>query len=342
PRLFEWATGKEALCSFRGTPSHIDLLSEADILIVAPATANTIAKMAAGIADTSVSLAAQTAMGLGLPVMVAPAMNLALYRSPAVKRALKELRSLGVVVVEPLVEEGKAKYPPVDELVWRAEALVLRGMDLAGRRILVTAGPTREYMDPVRFLSNPSSGRMGVYLALEAAYRGAEVTLIHGPLCVEAMRGPRATIAVETTEEMLNAVLSEAEEQGPDEAIFAAAPADYGGAEESPVKMPSQRGPIPAELRPTPKIIDEFRRRVPGALVVGFAAETAERRGELLERARTKMETHHADILVANNVLRRDAGFASEYSDAVILGPGDRIEDLGVVEKKMLARRILD
>ena len=341
PTLFEWATGSRSITVFGGAESHIDVARKADMLLIAPATANTIAKISSGVSDTSVTLLAQTMLGLGKPVVVVPAMNKALYDSPIIKEAVEHLRRIGVVVVEPVVEEGKAKYPPVEEVAWRAEALLLRGMDLEGRSLLVTAGPTREYIDPVRFISNPSSGRMGVYIALEAAYRGAEVYLVHGPLSAGLLRGPASVVSVESTEDMLNAVLRIASEHRIDAAIFAAAPADYKPSERMGYKIPSGCS-ISVRLKPTPKIIDEFRAVCPDSLIVGFAAETPRSSGELASKALEKMRRHGMNIVVANNVAGREAGFSSNYIDALILGPGSRSEKLGVVEKRMLARRLLD
>jgi len=245
-------------------------------------------------------------------------------------------------------EEGGGRLASLPRLL-AAIRYALRLADLAGeqsplaeKKVIVTAGPTREYLDPVRVLSNPSTGRMGVALALEASYRGAEVYLVHGPLSVGLHRGPRRIIPVETTEEMARAVRSICSRERIDVGIFAGAPADYSFAERSELKIPTSRGAFSVRLEPTPKVVDVFREASPRSLVVGFAAETASSKEELVRAARSKMERHGLDLVVANNVLERDSGFASPYNRAIIIDREGSLEETGLVEKRILARMILD
>lgn len=340
PMLFEWATGGKVYAEFGGADNHIDLTDRSDALIVAPATANTLSKMAWGIADTPVTLLAQSFLGRGKPVMVVPAMHLHLYESPAVRESIERLRRMGVEVVEPLVEEGKAKYPPIEELAWRVETLLLRGRDLSGLRVLVTAGPTREHIDPVRFISNPSTGMMGVAIALEAAYRGAEAHLVHGPLSAQLHRGPASTHQVVSTRDMVEKTVELARSVKPHIVVLAGAPADYEPSERSDEKIPTIKGGLRITLRPTPKVAEAVARAVDG-VIVGFAAETARSEDELVAKALEKARRYGFHIVVANYVGRPGTGFASETNEVVVLR-GGRVVVRGRYLKRVLARLILD
>ncbi len=340
PMLFEWATGNKVYTEFGGADNHISLTDRSDALIVAPATANTISKMAWGIADTPVTLLAQSFLGRGKPVMVVPAMHLHLYESPTVRESVERLKRMDVEVVEPLIEEGKAKYPPIEELAWRVEAFLLRGRDLSGLRVLVTAGPTREHIDPVRFISNPSTGMMGVAIALEAAYRGAETHLVHGPLSVPVYRGPASLHQVVSTRGMVEKTVELAKTVKPHIVVLAGAPADYEPSERREEKIPTIEGELRLTLRPTPKVAEAVAKVVNG-VIVGFAAETARNEDELVARASEKARRYGFHLVVANYVGRPGTGFASETNEVVVLR-GGRIVAKGRYLKRVLARLILD
>ncbi len=344
PLLFEWATGVKPIVDVGGEVEHITLAREYDGMVVAPATANTIAKIAYGVADTSVTLTALSFHGIGKPVLIVPVMHLNMYYSRIVKENIDRLKQLGYYVLEPLIEEDKAKIPPVEEITLKTEVLVLRGEDLRGVRVLVTAGPTREHLDPVRFLSNPSSGRMGVAVAREAYYRGARVKLVHGPLCgIEPPLWVEKTSVV-STEEMRRAVLEEVERGEYDIIVLAAAPADYRFKKTSPVKVDSTNKLV-VELEPTPKIIRDVaeaaKSKKPSTIIIGFAAETARTDSELIGKARKKLEKYGIDMIVANNVSRRDIGFTSIYNEVYIITK-DRVEHVPKKTKEEIARIILD
>ncbi len=344
PLLFEWATGLEPVVDVGGRVEHISLAREYDGMVIAPATANTIAKLAYGVADTPVTLTALSFHGMGKPVLVVPVMHLNMYYSRIVKENIDRLKQLGYYVLEPWIEEDKAKIPPIEEIALKTEALVLRGEDLRGVRILVTAGPTREYLDPVRFISNPSSGRMGVAVAREAFYRGARVKLIHGPLCsVEPPQWIEKT-SVESTEEMRKAVLREVEQGEYDIIVLAAAPADYRFKKTSSEKIDSTNRLV-VELEPTPKIIKDValtaKNKKPSTIIIGFSAETVKDDRELVERAKRKMEKYGIDMIIANNVSRRDIGFESKYNEVYII-TRNRVEHVPKKTKEEIARIILD
>ncbi|MEM4911742.1 MAG: phosphopantothenoylcysteine decarboxylase, partial [Metallosphaera sp.] len=215
---------------------------------------------------------------------------------------------------------------------------ILRGNDLSGLRIVVTAGPTREHLDPVRFISNPSSGLMGVSIANEAYFRGAEVVLVHGPLNTRTKPYVKNKIEVETTEEMKNAV-EEKVREGYNVVILAGAPADYKFKNVRSKKIDSHTEVPYIELERTPKISEAIKKY--NVFMVGFSAETVSSTEELIERAKIKKERHGFDIIIANNVARKDIGFSSEYNEVVIIGNNfeKRIEK---EYKYLLAREILD
>ena len=342
PELFEWATGRPVFHTrFHGETGHIYLSETHDAMAIVPATANTIAKLAQGIGDSPVTLTALSMMGHSKPVLVLPTMHRQMYDAPQNKRNLETLRRDGVIIHEPVFEGDRAKFPEPWEVAWHLETLLARGRDMEGLRVLVTAGATREYLDPVRFISNPSTGKMGVSVALEALFRGAETSLVHGPLCGGLATALRRTYGVETTEEMLNAVLAEVGVFRPHIIVLAAAPVDFKPVvyEESKIKSDT---PPTISFSLTPKIISEVSRKRPqGSILVAFAAETVESDEELLELALAKREKYNADIIVANNVARKDVGFASDYNE-VIIAYGDKHVKIPKMNKRLVARRLLD
>jgi len=317
---------------------HISLARAADVVVVAPATANILAKMAHGLAD---DLLSTTLLATRAPVLVAPAMNREMYRHPATQENLRKLRERGVQVVGPesgplaCGEEGEgrmAEPPAIVEAVLRL--LGARG-DLSGHRVLVTAGGTREPLDPVRFIGNRSSGKMGYALAETARELGAEVILVSGPTQLQAPPGVER-VMVETAEEMRREVIARC--TGCSVVAMAAAVADFTPSRRSEEKIKrAGREGLTVELVPTPDILGELReRKPPGQVLVGFAAET----GDLLTKARKKMEDKGVDILVANDVSRPGSGFDSDYNQAVILFRDGREMELDLMPKRELALRI--
>ena len=333
--MFSWATGEEAVTELTWKLEHVELAEEGDALVIAPATANTISKIANGIADTPVTATALNFLGLKKPVIVVPAMHKPMY--DALGSQLERLRSMGVEVVQPKLVKDLAHYPDLDFLTDFTVSYLLRGKDLRGMRILVTAGPTREYLDPVRFVSNPSSGTMGVAIANEAMFRGADAVLIHGPLCTSHKPYVR-TVRVETTAEMAEAVEREVN-AGYNVVILAGAPADYRFKTVASTKLDSATQVPVAEFERTEKV--SARARKPGIFLVGFAAETAKDDSELIEKAKKKKEKHGFDMVVANNAFRKDIAFASEYNEVVVVTDREVVK-LEKDFKTVIARELLD
>jgi phosphopantothenoylcysteine decarboxylase/phosphopantothenate--cysteine ligase len=320
---------------------HIALASSIDLLLVAPATANILGKFANGIADDFLSTLYTATRA---PVLVAPAMNSQMFAHEAVRRNLDTLAARGVRFVEPGEGYlacgwiGKGRLAEPDEIVAAAEAILRPDGPLRGARVVVTAGPTFEDLDPVRYLGNRSSGRMGFALAGEAARRGAEVTLIAGPTTLETPP-VREVVRVRGAAEMHGAVLHHAERA--DVVIMAAAVADYMPERRADHKISKHDDVLTVVLKKTPDILADLGARRAGSgrgpLLVGFAAETE----NVVARAAAKREAKHVDLVVANDVSREDAGFEVDTNAVTIVG-ADGAETLPLQSKDRVAMAILD
>jgi phosphopantothenoylcysteine decarboxylase/phosphopantothenate--cysteine ligase len=320
---------------------HIALASTIDLLLIAPATANIIGKLANGIADDFLSTLYTATRA---PVLIAPAMNTQMFEHESVRTNLDTLAARGVRFVAPgdgylaCGWIGKGRLAEPEEIVAAAEAILRPEGPLRGQRVLVTAGPTYEDVDPVRYIGNRSSGRMGYAIAAEAARRGADVTLVTGPTSLEAPP-VREVVKVRGAAEMHQAVLSRAGDMHV--IVMAAAVADYAPVERAHQKVPKDGDTLTLVLRKTPDILAELgQRRVAnggGPLLVGFAAETE----HVVSRATAKREKKHADLIVANDVSRSDAGFDVDTNAVTIVGP-EGAESLSLLSKARVAAAILD
>jgi phosphopantothenoylcysteine decarboxylase/phosphopantothenate--cysteine ligase len=321
--------------------AHITFSQTADLLIVAPATANIIAKFANGIADDFLS---STYLACSAPVLIAPAMNTTMWEHPATQRNLQRLSADGVHIMEPDAGEmacgtiGPGRLSEPERIVAAAlEILRSSTRDLAGERFLITVGATREEIDPVRFISNRSSGRMGYALAEAALKRGGEVTVVAGITTVAPPAGVKV-IKAQSAEEMSQAVARERESASV--FIGAAAIADYRPAQRSDQKIKKSKDSITLTLERTPDVLSQVAAsRANGMLVIGFAAETE----NVLDNAREKLRAKNLDAIVANDVTRRDSGFDSATNAITILTKdnGDPLV-LPVMSKSEAANRILD
>ena len=314
PDALHYATGNPVITELGGRVEHVEfcgLQGRADLLLIAPATANTIGKIAYGIDDTAVTSFATTALGSGMPLMIVPAMHESMYRHPAVVENIIKLKSWGIFIVGPRLEEGIAKIAANEEVVLEVER-ALGNKSLEKRRVIITSGSTAESLDPIRILTNRASGKTGKELALEAYRRGADVTLVHRDRL--GLSGIRE-IFVESAAEMTDAVLSELE-AGYDILISAAAIADYT-AEPSPEKIKSG-GELVLRLKPTRKLIKECREKYPDLVIIGFKAETGVGREELLKRAAAILEGSKLDLIAANDVEK--SGMGTEDNELYLLG----------------------
>lgn len=318
---------------------HIALAKRAEVFVIAPATANILAKMACGIADDMLST---TVLATKAPVLVAPAMNTGMWTAPATRQNVETLRQRGVRFVGPEAgflacgDEGSGRMSEPAAIVEAIEAILCPRWDMEGLRVMVTAGGTRERLDPVRYIGNDSSGKMGFALAEAARARGAEVTLVCGHTTAKRPEGIPVT-EVESTCELYDAVLVRAAEQ--DVIIQAAAPADYRPAHPSAQKIKKQAGEgITLELVENPDIAAAVgAAKRPGQTLVGFAAETE----HLLDNARRKLDKKNLDMIVANDVSRPGAGFNVDTNIATLLTRSGAVE-CPLQSKQALAERILD
>jgi phosphopantothenoylcysteine decarboxylase/phosphopantothenate--cysteine ligase len=316
---------------------HINLADSADLFVIAPATANVIGKIAGGIADdllTTVLMATQA------PVLISPAMNIHMYENPILQENLRKLRRVGYHIMEPADGylacgyEGKGRLPDPEKIAEEIERL-LKKKDLSGEKLLITAGPNREPLDPVRYISNRSSGKMGYALARAAVRRGAEVVLVSGPTALDPPVGARL-IAVTTAGDMREAVLKE---YGQCTAvIMAAAVSDYHAASVAEKKMKRGKGPIELRLEPNPDILRELGQNKEGKWLIGFAAETE----DLTANAQKKMREKNLDMVVANNVAETGSGFDGDTNIATIVDRTGAVRSLPMMSKDELADRVYD
>ena len=343
PVTFEALTGRPVLTSLweRGRAlAHISLAREPDLVIVAPATANVLARAAMGMADDFLTALLLARAG---PTLVAPAMNDAMFANPANASNIQMLKDRGWQFIGPEIgalAEGPSERPgrmSEPEAIFAAADRLLGGATNGkwnGKRVVVTAGPTREHLDPVRVITNPSSGRMGYALAEAALARGASVVLVSGPTELPPPGGVE-TRRVETTEQMQRAVQAAMKNAA---ALFmAAAPADYKPKASGKVKRPRASGAMTLELEVTADILRSLK-RPPGCVMVGFALET----GDGLARAREKLQDKALDFVVLNDALEPGAGFEVPTNRVTVLGKAGRRVDLPLLPKRDVAERILD
>ena len=316
---------------------HISLADRAELLVIAPATANIIGKIAGGIADDMLTT---IVMATKAPVLLAPAMNVHMWENPICQENIQRLRGRGVHFIDPEAGElacgyeGKGRLAEIPAIVEEIRSL-LSPKDLSGETILVTAGPTEEPIDPVRFLSNRSSGKMGFAVARAARLRGARVILVSGPSALPAPSGVKF-IPVRTAAEMREAVLGNL--PGFSVLVMAAAVSDYRPKATSPKKIKKSQAELTLPLELNPDILREAGQRKEKRLLIGFAAETE----SLLANARKKLTEKNLDLIVANDVSLPGAGFAVDTNIVKLIDRSGKIEELPLMGKEDLADRLLD
>lgn len=342
PILFQSLSGHPVyLDEFRakkGEVMHVDLARETNLIVIAPASANLIGKFAAGIADDFITT---FFLARRCPALIAPAMNSYMYQNPVVRENIAKLKSIGVEFVEPeegylaCGDEGPGRLAPIQEIVEKALSMLAHSNTLRGKRVLVTAGPTWEALDPIRVITNRSSGKMGYALADQALSRGASVTLISGPTPLNPPPGA-TIIRIESAEQMLNAVLQELESA--DYVIKTAAVSDFKPAQSSKHKKKKTGRPESVELQPTPDILTSVAGRKTHQIVAGFCAETE----NLEQNARQKLKNKKLDFIVANLISSSHDPFQADRNQVLIFDRlGGRIE-LELAAKKEIASKIWD
>ena len=343
PLTFETLTNHRCVVDtfardFQYDVAHISLAKAADLILIAPATANVIAKLANGIADDMLTT---TVLAARCKKLVAPAMNTAMLENPITQDNLQKLRHYGFGIIEPAVgmlackDVGSGKLPEPETLLDCIAMELAREKDLAGLRLTVTAGPTQEALDPVRYLTNHSTGRMGYAIAREAMLRGAQVTLISGPTALKPVPGVK-TLPVVSAKEMFEAVKQTLPET--DILIKAAAVADYRPASIAEDKLKKTDGAMSIPLERTDDILGWVaQNRYPGLFVCGFSMETR----DMVANSQRKLQKKHLDMIVANNLKVAGAGFGVDTNVVTILTP-DGIQELPLMGKDQVAGRLLD
>lgn len=347
PMTFETLTGNKCIVdtfdrNFDFKVEHVSLAKLADVVLVAPATANVIGKIAGGICDDMLTT---TVCATKAPCIIAPAMNTGMWENPIVQDNVEKLRRFGYGIVEPASgrlacgDIGSGKMPDEETLMWHIMMAVAREKDLKGRRVLISAGPTQESIDPVRYITNHSSGKMGYALAKMAQLRGAEVTLVSGPVSLKACPGCNV-VDVTTAEEMYEAVTERQQEQ--DIIIMCSAVADYTPAAYAEQKVKKADGDMAIPLRRTNDILQYLGEHKPeGQMLVGFSMETE----NLIENSRKKLEKKNADMICANSISRPGegegaTGFAVDTNKVTII-TGDGMKELPLCSKEETADMIL-
>ena len=342
PVVFEALTGNKVIDDVFDRDSgyhvaHIAMAQEADVVMIAPASANIIAKLANGIADDMLST---TMLAVTAPVMIVPAMNTKMYEHPATQANLEKLRAYGYRVIDPASgylacgDTGKGKMPGEEELLERLLLEAACDKDLSGKKVLITAGPTREPIDPVRFITNHSTGKMGWALAKNAARRGAQVVLVSGPVHLPAPVSVKM-IPVTTAQEMYEAVDAQFDSQ--DIVVMSAAVADYRPKHTESEKIKKQDAAAMLELERTKDILGSMSKRKNGQFLCGFSMETE----HMLENSRAKLEKKNLDMIVANNLKVAGAGFETDTNIVTMITPKEATE-LPIMNKEQVAFCILD
>lgn len=342
PVTFETLTGNKCMVDtfdrdFEFDVAHVSLAKKADLIMIAPATANMIAKLANGIADDMLTT---TVLAAKCPKFVSPAMNTAMYENPVTMDNIDKLAKYGYAIIEPAVgmlacsDEGKGKMPEPQLLEKYILERIGTKQDLAGKKVLVTAGPTLESIDPVRFVSNHSSGKMGYALAEVCALRGADVTLVSGPTSITASKNIRI-VDVKNAEQMFDSVMRNFDDS--DIVFMSAAVADYTPVSTSAQKIKKQSGNISLEMKRTKDILKEMGSRKKGQFICGFSMETE----NLIENSRAKLKNKNADMIIANSLTTAGAGFGSDTNVVTII-TDDNAESLPMMSKSDVAGSIID
>ena len=338
PDYFKWATGNEVITKLTGELEHIKLAdyNQSDLIIVYPATANTLGKLANGIDDTPISTVLTVGFGSKIPILMCLAMHAAMYDNVAVKKNVEFLKNK-IEFLTPQIIEGKAKASePEDVLEYVLRKFGFSSI-LKNKKVLMTAGPTIEYIDPIRVITNQSSGKTGVLLASELISSGAKVTLVYGPGIEKTPRGAKI-IKISTSKEMFDVVKKEMSKEF-DIVIMAAAISDYTPENPSKNKIKSTKNKIKISLKKAPKIIDQIKKYQKNVFLVGFKAETNLSKNELITLSRKKMNESAADMIVANDIGSIRYKKNSESNEVLVID-SHKVISSGWVKKEKIAKFI--
>ncbi|MFX1294656.1 MAG: bifunctional phosphopantothenoylcysteine decarboxylase/phosphopantothenate--cysteine ligase CoaBC [Promethearchaeota archaeon] len=350
PNLIEWATGNEVVTELTGKIEHVCLagneLEPVDLILVCPATANTISKIACGIDDTPVTTVVTIGFGTGIPIAIVPAMHETMYTHPIILNHIESLKRYGIHFIGPRIDERKAKIAHIDDIVQRSTEIILESTtlkhDMEGMKVLITSGPTREYIDPVRFITNPSTGKMGVALAVESQKRGADVTLIYGKGTSAIIPYTMNTIEIINTAELNKTIERLLRNDHYDLFICAAAISDYTIEDVANHKIASKQNPYNLTLKPTVKCIETARAADPNVYIIPFKAEYNINTEKLIDCAYKRLQETDSLLICANDVGRPEQGFESDKNAIHVIDQDKNIITLNLDYKTKIARKILD
>jgi phosphopantothenoylcysteine decarboxylase / phosphopantothenate---cysteine ligase len=349
--MMKWATGNDVVTELTGNLEHISLADRdtTDIVIVYPCTANTVGKLASGIDDTVVTSVLTVALGSNIPIVICPAMHEAMYYNKIIQENIKKLKINGVIFLEPRIEQGKAKLIAANELLQYVQDSQIgkRNKKLGGMSVLITAGSTAEYIDPIRVIMNMSSGKMGMSLAKEAHARGAGVTLVYGHGSVDLgsyLHAPNIEIhRVNTAQEMFESVMSELTEKRFDVVILTSATSDFSIAKRWNNKIDSSLDKVEITLVPINKIISNVKKVCKhDVFLIGFKAEYNVEPKVLIEKAYSKLLESGADLIIANDVGKRNTGFGSDNNEVYIIDRQKNATHLPIQTKDKISAQIFD
>ena len=337
PDYMKWATGNNVITKLTGDMEHIDLADykRSDLLIVYPSTANTLGKLAAGIDDTPVSTVLTVAFGSKIPIVMGLAMHRSMYENAAVRKNIAFLEKK-IDFVSPNMIEGKAKAPEPEDVLHFILTKFGQSKILKGKKVLVTAGPTIEKIDPIRIITNHSTGKTGVLLASELVSAGAKVTLVYGPGITEPPKGAKI-IPVQTVTDMFNEVKKQMKKKF-DIVILAAAASDYIPKSQYSKKIKSTKNSLTIELKKAPKIIDHIKKLQKDVFLIGFKAETDISKKELVVRAKQKLRDSKADMIIANDIGKKYFK-DTRYNELLIVDP-ESVVVIGRNKKERIAKLI--
>jgi phosphopantothenoylcysteine decarboxylase/phosphopantothenate--cysteine ligase len=348
PEIMRWATGNEVVTRLTGNLEHIRLadFNMSDLVVAYPCTANTIGKLASGIDDTPVTSILSVALGSNIPVIISPAMHQSLYNNKVVCSNIQRLKELGIMFLGPKPSEGKAKVVEPEQVI----EFILDNFRLnsnqsnhfIGKNILVTAGGTVEHIDPVRVITNLSSGKLGISIALEAGRRGANVTLIYGHGSEKPSRTVGLNIVnVDTSEDMYKVIMEELSRKTYEVGIFAAAVCDYTVQRGASTKIGSGSVRL-LRLSPTKKIIDEIKKSSCNTFVIGFKAEYDLSNESLIDRAFMKLKKSNCDLIVANDIGRKGSEIGSDSNEGFVIDSNKNVSYIPLQTKAEFAKTLLD
>lgn len=346
PELMFWSTGNRPVTELTGMIEHVALCGnvpdKADLFLIAPATANTIGKIACGIDDTPVTTFATSAIGEGIPVLIVPAMHKSMYNHPIVIENIARLQKHGMEFIMPRVEEGKAKIASPDDICETVRSRLTHSRVFAGKKFLINAGRTVEYIDPIRVITNNSSGKMGMALARQAKRRGANVTVVFGKGTAVPAEGCDI-INVETSAQMQEAVFNEAETGTYDYIILAAAVSDFRPAHQSGEKISTHTTKkLVIELEPTPKTLDQIKKKSPRSTLFAFRALHGKTEKELVDDAFNRLKKAEADHIAVNDVGGESTGFETDTNEMYLIDKNKSIQKLPLDTKDNIASALLD